>query len=162
MDYRIPMNRLQVLLNLSDGSSKRADIFLHTTSDAHSGIETVDEFLNSPRSFIPCLLTETSDPFLCNKETIVSMDGIEDGVYILREQGVEPTAVHKVKVRVTGNGLVEGDLRVYLPSENCRVSDFLNMTEPFFPVHREGGVVSYVHRKYVEEVIPIQEAPRSG
>jgi len=162
MDYRIPMNRLQVRLRLSDGNEKAADIFLHTTSESHTGCETVDEFLNSPRSFIPCLLTETSDPFLCNKETIVYMDGVADGEYVLRDEGAAPTAIHKVRIRLAGDTSLEGNLHVFLPSENCRVSDFLNSTDAFFPVRCEGTRVAYVHRKYVEEVVPIQEAPRSS
>lgn len=162
MDYRIPMNRLPVVLRLSDGTQKRADIFLHTTSDTHSGAETADEFLNSARAFIPCLLTETSDPFLCNKETIVSMGEIEDGPYVLREEGSEPTAIHRVRVRLSGGVTAEGDLHVYLPAENCRVSDFLNSSEPFFPIRTAPGRVTYVHRKFVDEVVPLQEAPRGA
>jgi hypothetical protein len=157
MDYRIPMNRLEVRLRLSDGTEKRADIFLHTASESHSGPETVDEFLNSARAFIPCLLTETSDPFLCNKETIVSMAGVEDGAYILREEGTSPTAIHRVRITLSGGVLIEGDLHVFLPTENCRVSDFLNSTESFFPLRVADGRVTYVHRRYVDQVVPLLE-----
>lgn len=162
MDYRIPMNRLAVALRLADGTEKKADIFLHTSSESHSGPETVDEFLNSPRAFIPCLLTETSDPFLCNKETIVAMAGVEDGSYVQREEGTQPTAIHRVRVKLHGGFGLEGDLHVFLPAENCRVSDFLNTSEPFFPVRTGEGRVSYVHRKFVDEVVPLQESSRNG
>jgi hypothetical protein len=158
MDYRIPMNRLSVRLRLSDGGEKAADVFLHTASGVHDGVETMDEFLNSSRAFIPCLLSETSDPFLCNKETIVLVGGIREPAYVERSDA-EPTATHRVKIRLAGDFRLEGELRVFLPSEGCRVSDFLNSSEPFFPVHAADGV-SYVHRKYVEEVVPIQESSR--
>jgi len=162
MDYRIPMNRLSIQLRLADGSEKNADIFLHTVSDSHSGPETVDEFLNGPRSFIPCLLTESSDPYLCNKEMILSVEGVEDGEVILRDAGSEPTAVHRVRIGLAGGRRFEGDLQVWLPAESCRVSDFLNAADQFFPVHREDGTVTYVHRKFVEDVVPLQEASRTS
>jgi len=132
-DIRVPTVPVLVDFALSDGASLSATIHLSNNSSFHDGSETLDEFFNAERLFLP--VHETGGrPMLVGRRAIVAAMAPPEAPLLSRLPGRVPENIYFVKVHLETGGVVEGTLLANLPSEHSRVSDAFNQGEEFVPI----------------------------
>lgn len=144
-NLKIPKNKKHVKLSLDDGTiieEKTFFIFLNKFSAYKTGEETLDEFLNSDKLFLPFEDKKTSKVLLINKENILYLsfeflEKYESSVKILADFG---------KGREKKFDFVNEN-QFY----RSRLADALNDKELFIPFYFEKEKF-YVNRKHIKMV----------
>jgi hypothetical protein len=139
-DIRVPTVPVGVRFLLTDGASVAATIHLSSTSPFHDGAETLDEFFNARRLFLP---VHGSDgrPLLVGRAAIVTATAPASAPLVSRLPGRVPGAIYFVKLHLENGAVAEGTLLASLPPESSRVSDAFNQEEEFVPIEAEESVV---------------------
>ena len=132
-DIRVPTVPVQVDLLLADGGTLGVTIHLSSSSPFHEGSETLDEFFNAPRSFLPVRdsrgLTQ-----LVGRRAIVTATAPASAPLLSRLPGRVPEAIFFLKLHLETGTVIEGTLLTSLPTATSRVSDAFNQAEEFLPV----------------------------
>src|SRR5690349_15309960 len=137
-EMRVPIAPIEVEFTVSDGSVFEGTIFLSLNSPLHDGPETLDEFFNSPRSFLP---VRAKTGFLLLGADSILMARADAGTPLLsRLPGRAVGSVFLVRLRLENGAEVEGTLASNLPPELSRASDAFNHSETFLPIETSEAV----------------------
>lgn len=143
--YRVPTNPCEATLVLPGGEREAVTIFLAPHSRLHSGQETVDEFLDSGRDFLPVRGAERGS-FLVNRESLLCLEVGPEAPTSHRREETAGGALEIVRVELEGGVEVEGALRMLGPEQSRRVSDLFNETGRFLPLESKSGTV-YLNKR---------------
>lgn len=138
-DIRVPTVPVEVDLLLSDGAAPRVTIHLSSSSAFHDGSETLDEFFNAPRRFIP-VHESGGRTILVGRRAIVSATAPASAPLLSRLPGRVPEAIFFLKLHLETGAILEGTLLANLPTAAARVSDAFNMAEEFLPLESSDAV----------------------
>jgi hypothetical protein len=149
--YRVPTVPVAVRLTLSIGEAEEVLLFLSMYSESHSGPETLDEFLNRDRSFLPVRSKTTDRSFIVNRSAVVAAEAGADAPVLFRLEEAVASSIDLVQVQLSNGTSVEGTLLLSAPPEHARVSDFFNRKEIFLPLET-GERVVYLNKQHVVSV----------
>lgn len=150
-DYRIPTHPVEAKLILSEGREEEVTLFLRAVAETHSGPESIDEFLNGPRRFIPVKSNGTGKSYLVQRDFIQRVDVGENAPILSHMTPDLASGIDVVRIEMTNAVVLEGTLACFQPPEHRRLSDFFNMEETFIPLEVNEGV-SYVNKNYISLV----------
>lgn len=149
---QVPKYNLPVTLKLTGQDHLPCEVYLAQSSQKGGRPETLDEFLNlDEREFIPVKFLETGRHIMVSKKLIefVAVDQSLSGAY--GKPQAPPTAEYQVRIELISGMSLEGKVSIYLDAEHARVSDLLNLGEPFIPIATSEEVI-YVHRSMIRRV----------
>jgi len=149
--YRIPMLPVEAEVLLLGHSRARVTLHLTTQSSRHSGPETVDEFLNSPRRFIPAHERSTGRAMLLNREVLAWVCVGRDAPMERDREAHVAAMMDMVRVELVDGSELEGTLRDVSAAPSDRLSDVFNHPDQFFPLEAEERV-TYVNKRQVAVV----------
>lgn len=150
MDYRVPKAELAVQLAVAGAEPANYIVYLSPFSDRHDGAESVDEYLNDSRLFLP-----------------VSRDGVHQ--IVSKDQMIWvriPTpegradermaATQKRAVLEMNDGTrLEGELRIDRPDYQSRISDVLNDAKERFVRLDRDGAAYFLNKSYIRLALPV-------
>jgi hypothetical protein len=131
-EIRVPTVPVAVEFLLSDGARISATIHLSSTSPFHDGAETLDEFFNAPRLFLP--VRSGGSTILVGRAAIVTVSAPPSAPLVSRLPGRVPGAIYFVRLHLENGDVAEGTLLATLRTESSRVSDAFNQGEEFVPI----------------------------
>ena len=143
-DIRVPTVPVDIDLLLADGTATRVTIHLSSSSPFHDGSETLDEFFNAPRRFIP-VHESGGRALLVGRNAIVSATAAASVPLLTRLPGRVPEAIFFLKLHLETGTVVEGTLLANLPPASSRLSDAFNQAEEFLPVE-SADTVTFVRK----------------
>ncbi len=149
MTFQVPMNEVAVTVALLGVDPAEHFIYLHPYSEHRDGPETMNDYLNSSRSFFPMLAGGV--PKMINREQIlwVKFERLPDVV----EQ--EMTLVEKLTILELADGTrIEGTVPIDRPREQSRISDVLNDPHEAFLRIDDERETYYVNKRFIRMVIP--------
>jgi hypothetical protein len=149
--YRVPTLSVDVTLLLSDGRREEVSLFLSTLSPHHPGSETLDEFFNAERQFLPVRSRTRDRSFLVNRDEVLLAEVPSDAPALFRTEGWVSSSVDFVRLELESGVAVEGTLAMALPSETPRISDFFNLKESFLVVEL-GDKMVYANKRRIISV----------
>jgi hypothetical protein len=149
-DIRIPTLPVEVAVRTSRGDSRRVTIFLSRTSSFHEGPETLDEFLNAPRPFLPAQSADGLS-YLVGREAVVCVSASSSAPVLSKMPGRVASSIHFVRLLLEDGTEVEGTMAANLPLAHSRVSDAFNQADTFVPIE-SADLVIYVRRSKIAEV----------
>ncbi len=142
-EIRVPILPLEVDFTVSDGSRLEGTVFLAPNSPRHDGPETLDEFLNAARSFLP--VRSGGSFLLLGSDSILVAKASPEAPLLSRLPGHVIANVYVVRVYLENGACVEGALSSNLPAGSSRVSDAFNQAGRFVPIESSDAV--YLVRK---------------
>jgi hypothetical protein len=149
-DIRVPTVPVEVEFTLSDGETLPATIHLANDSSFHEGSETLDEFFNADRLFLP-VHGAGGKPMLVGRRAIVAAKAPPAAPLLSRLPGRVPEAIYFLKVHLETGGVLEGTLLTNLRMGHSRVSDAFNEADEFVPI--EGSdFVAFVCKNRVTRI----------
>lgn len=149
-DIRIPTHAAQVSIRLAGGETLAGTLFLSRTSSFHEGPETLDEFLNSHRSFF-ALRGSDGRSCLIGAASVLLVSAGEDAPVLSRLPGRAWSTIEIIRLILVDGSTVEGTLRANLPPDRSRLSDVLNGEDAFVPIESAAGVV-YVNKTAIRKL----------
>ncbi len=132
-DIRVPTVPVSIEFILSDGATLEATIHLSSMSSFHDGSETLDEFFNAARLFLP-VHGAGGKPMLVGRRAIVAAKASPAAPLLSRLPGRVPEVIYFLKLHLETGGVVEGTLLANLPAVHSRVSDAFNQADEFVPI----------------------------
>ncbi len=149
MTFQVPMNEVAVSVALSGVEPAEYFVYLHPYSDRREGPETMSDYLNSSRRFLPMLAGGV--PKMINRDQILWVkfeklpEVVEDEVTLIERLTI---------LELTDGSRIEGSVPVDRPREQSRMSDILNdPREEFLRIDDESETY-YVNKIFVRVVIP--------
>jgi hypothetical protein len=134
-------------------------LFLSPDAPGHAGPQTILERLNTLDRVIPLARAGDGDILLLSGESLQWVAPGEDvDPALLCPPTWFVTREERVRLRFIDGVEVEGLLRIELPAEHTRASDFLNGPEDFFPLVTSGGIL-LVNKRRVLEVLVYESSP---
>ncbi|MEA2491860.1 MAG: hypothetical protein QOH21_3652 [Acidobacteriota bacterium] len=149
MTYQVPMVEVAVTLALDGAEPEEHFLYLAPYSDRRDGAETVADYLNGRRRFLPMLAGGV--PRILNRDRILWLrfERLPDVVE------TESTLIEKLTILELADGTrIEGVVPIDRPPEESRLSDVLNdLRETFLRIDDEEETY-YVHKTFIRSVIP--------
>ena len=147
---RIPTIPVPVTVTMGDGRLVEMTFYLAAASPFHDGPETMDEYLSSPRRFVPAR-TADGRSHLVGLEAVASVVVPRDAPLLSRLPGWVVTSLDFVRLRLSSGAAVEGMIVASRPPESARLSDIFNEDEPFAVIEGSSGVI-FVRKSAISEV----------
>ncbi len=125
LDYKIPKIEAKVLIlfDQDTGEPTEYSIFLNEFSRYRKGQESISEFLNKDRGFIPVKNTATGEYSVANINHIV---------YLIDQKEFQTTDEPKhVSIDLINNRKLEAEHFKPMPDSQSRLLDFLNEQSKF-------------------------------
>lgn len=153
---KIQMIRKQVEIVFEDGSRTEGFFFLSPTSAHRLGSESIEELLNSDRTYLP-LERSREEVVLVSKHAIVTV--------LAKDRETESILLgpRKITAEVTlrSGETLYGEISHDLPETHSRLSDYLNRSGPFF--HFEvASRDCFVASAFVKFIRPAQPGHNGG
>ncbi len=143
-EYRIPKREVWADAHVLGMPRVRLRLYLSEYAASHTGFELPSDLLNGRDTFIP--VTDADGAGM-----VLGRDGIVVLSIAAEEEpppvGTEVTSL-QVELLLEGGESVRGTLLFVQPEARCRLPDFLNDCDPFFPV-RDGAVVHLVNKALI-------------
>lgn len=149
--YRIPMVPVSAEILLRGRASAAVTLHLSTLSSTHPGGETVDEFLNSERRFIPAHARDDGHFLLLNREAILWVRVRLDAPTEFGREEHVAAPMDLVRVELVDGSTLEGALRDVSAAPDARLSDVFNSSTQFIPLEAEERII-YVNKSRVTTV----------
>lgn len=149
--YRTPTRPVDVELSINGSRNREGTLYLSTQSETRVGPETMDEFLNRVRDFLPVRARESETTFLVRRSAIRTVSVVDDEPDVVSPEE-NLTSVDLVRLELDGGEILEGTLTTVLPPDRPRLSDFFNFDQSTFIPIGVGGGVTYVNRNFVSIV----------
>jgi hypothetical protein len=151
--YRALTHPVEARIRLATGKVEEGILFLGSRSASHSGPETLDEFLNHPRSFVPVRSKRTGQSYLLNRESIERVEVDRSAPILFHIEEKIATNVELVRLELTDGSVLEGTLCFAPHPDQPRLSDYFNHDPIFVPLEIGTGV-TYVNKRYIA-LIPL-------
>lgn len=149
--YRTPTRPVDVEMAIEGGRAKPVTLYLSTQSETRVGPETMDEFLNRVRDFLPVRARESERTFLVRRSAIRTVTVAADQPDVVSPEE-SLTSVDLVRLELDGGEILEGTLTTVLPPDRPRLSDFFNFDQSTFIPIGVGEGVTYVNRNFISIV----------
>ena len=149
-EYKVEKDHFNVKVFFLDGTIKDGNIFLSHQAAHHEGHELVIDVLNQREQFIPISFSEGSTR-LINKSNLlmISFPSVkqEPDYSVLAGSSVE------VAIHLNNHTQLEGNFIFDLPSHARRVKDFLNQSESYLELRKDGEtyLINKNHVLFIEE-----------
>ncbi|MFC1829470.1 hypothetical protein ACFL0O_07665 [Thermodesulfobacteriota bacterium] len=117
-----------------NGPKRDVNFFLSQFSISHSGDETVLDVVSSQNSFIPLEDNTSGEIVFVNKDKIMIIE--------LTKREHDPQIElnrAQVRVKMTNDENLEGEVFMDMPKSRSRVSDFFNIFHQFVCIYRDQG-----------------------
>lgn len=148
MDVRVPMMEQTVDLALPGSEPEEHVIFLAPASDRHALSETLEEYLQGDRQFLP--MSSAGIPKIVNKEHILWVRVPSDP----RGEPEEHTMIKETILELVDGSRLEGYVRIGAPLIHPRVSDLMNQSEELFIRLDESDAIYYINKMMVRFALP--------
>lgn len=140
----IPKNKKSVELLLNyDETPNNYTIYLNKFSRFATGEETLIEFINSGKNFIPAMEESTEDT------NIINIDNI---IYILDLENQQKKGEKKLEIYLTNNQTLIVEHFEELPMSHSRPLDALNDNRKFLPYLFKSKII-YINKKNIAKVV---------
>jgi len=124
-------------------------IFLSPASEDHALSETVEDYLQGPRRFLP--MSSGGIPKIVNRDHILWLK-VEGKSAETEEE--EITLVKETIVELVDGTRLEGYVRIGAPIIHPRVSDLMNQdSEPFLRME-DSGSIYYINKAMIRYALP--------
>ncbi len=140
---QVPTLPVRCDIELENGRMTSVTLFLSMSTAKHDTPQTLDEFLNEPRRFLPVAQSEGDEHDLVARDAVVSVrvtSEISPGSRSPAQEDVE-----LVRVELSNGNVVDGAV---LHAHEARMSDFFNAAPDFFALEDGTGVL-YVNKRHV-------------
>ena len=155
------IQKIKVPVRVSRAGKAALDgyLFLSPDTPLHPGPQTILERLNARDRVIPLARAGDGKVLLLSCESlqwVAPGEEIDPGLlcpptwFVTREE--------RVRLRFIDGGEAEGLLRMELPVEHTRASDFMNSAEDFFPLVAPRGIL-LVNKRQVLDVLVYEDSP---
>ena len=149
--YEALTHPVEARVALSTGQVEEVILFLGSRAPSHAGPETLDEFLNHERPFLPVKSKTTEQSFLVNRQLVQRVEVDESAPVLFHIEGKLATSIDLIRLELTDGEVLEGTLCSAQPPERPRLSDYFNQDPLFVPLEIGSGV-TYVNKRYVAVV----------
>ena len=146
--YQALTHPVDAKLVLTTGTTQEVTLFLGSRAELHSGPETLDEFLNSRRNFLPVRSKEEDRSFLINREIIQRIEVDESAPVLFHIEEKLTRKVDLVRLELRDGEILEGTLCSARSPDHPRLSDDFNQDLDFIPLEIGSGV-TYVNKQHV-------------
>lgn len=148
-EFRVPKRDVRAQALVVGAPRMQVRLFLGQRVTTHTGYERPSDLLNGPAAFVPAV-DEAGAGCLLRRDAVLAVSvPVEEEVGEDHPLAAAPDAPHVTRMEVElvfENGeQLRGTLAFVQPEARRRLGDFLNDTEPFFPV-REGQTVHVVNK----------------
>lgn len=143
MHVRVPTRAIPVDLRLRSGVKLHVTLHLGETVHGHEGAETMPDFLEADRQFLP-VHDDDGKLLLLNRAGVVYLRIARDAPEVPRRisQGMPAVDLVHVALPFTDeDATLVGVLANDLPPERTRLSDIVNGPERFLAIEDERGLV---------------------
>jgi len=140
----IPKNKklVELLLNF-DEKAYTYTLYLNKFSRYGAGEETLNEFLNAGKKFIPATEEQSGETDIINIDNII---------YVLDLQSNVTTSSKKVELFLTNNQTIIVEHFEDLPASHSRPLDVLNDERNFLPYLIKSKVI-FINKKNIAKVV---------
>jgi hypothetical protein len=153
-DLSLPRTPVPANLLLTQGATRRGQIFLMERVPHHDGAETVLELLNRPEGFFAFRPADDGDVELVSKAQTVSLS-VDRQAPIADPARLSAARMLGVEIVMVGGSTLGGWASAELPQEHSRLLDYLNASpDPFFAVWTHAAT-HYVNRAFVLYARPL-------
>lgn len=148
IDYKIPKLEVKVDILIDDGSEERPlpkeyTLFLNEVSRYRKGPETVYEFLNKHKQFVPLKESGSGDFMALN---------LDDVVFVRERESDDALSDQKeVTLFFRRNLHLEAGYMSPLPDSQSRLLDYLNQESQFI-LFTQGGQKMFVNKNLILKV----------
>jgi hypothetical protein len=171
-ELAVPKRRAEVAVELVGGLLRKVTVFLAQSSPAHAGGELVAELLEGDGEFFPACDSkergrercasascggcpeEPGMTFLRRATVLVAEAAPEQASAAGADDLTLPTE-YEVVVTLDDGRVLRGLLSYVLPSERCRLADYLNEAMRFLPLHG-GDALRLVNKDHVTRVAAVE------
>jgi hypothetical protein len=147
VNQKAPMIALPVTIAMTEATPFQCEIFLSPYSHRHEGHETIEEYLNSSRSFFPT--NEDGVPKLINREQLLWLRATRS----VTEQGAYGVSEAHIILELIDGMRVEGNVESNRPVGQARISDILNSPHEAFVCLRTDEDACFVNKRFIRQVI---------
>lgn len=151
-ELRVPTVAFPAEAVFADGRVFVGRIFVPAAASRHAGAMRAEEWMNDSTTFFPFLPDDSRTSVLLNKQEllVLSVAATADTGDVEEEVG---TLTREVAVEC-GQRRLEGSLVIEMPTNQCRVLDYLNRSEPFL-ILREGDRHHLVRKSRITRVVEL-------
>jgi hypothetical protein len=151
-ELRVPTVAFPAEAVCADGRTFVGRIFVPAAASRHAGAMRAEEWMNDSTAFFPFLPDDSRSSVLLNKQEllVLSVAAAADLGDVVAEVETTP---RRVAVEC-GQRRLEGSLVIEMPSNQCRVLDYLNRPEPFL-ILREGDRHHLVRKSRITRVVEL-------
>jgi hypothetical protein len=138
--YRVPKEKMTVLLRVPPEPPEEKTVFLSPFADTHQGRETLTDLLLKKDRFLP-VLEKDSLLLLVQKSRIQWIEVLQPEHaewYYLQLRNGTPRA--RILVEFTTGETMEGFVHALTPEGERRVSDIINLSEGFLHLESREGL----------------------
>jgi hypothetical protein len=149
MTYQVPMIEVGVTVALAGLEPEEHFLFLAPYSDRRDGPETLVDYLNSRRRFLPMIVAGA--PKMVNRDQILWLQCEK----LLEMADFDATIVTRLTiVELSDGSRLEGVVPIDRPREQSRISDVLNDEDELFLRVDGDDDTWYVNKGFIRSVIP--------
>ncbi len=145
-EFRVPVHPVKARLLLGGGRSEDVTLFLGAQSRTRRGPESLDEFLNHPRMFLPVTSCAKGESVLINRLSILGVEVSADAPVLFRMEEIPAVHFDLVRIEMEDGNSLEGTLPSIVPSNKPRLSDYFNSESQCFIPLEVGGGVTYLNK----------------
>jgi hypothetical protein len=142
-EFRIEKRRTHAVLTLSTGTVVYGCFFLAGSRPSHGGPERVADLLNGENGFFPFEFAADDGlrTALFNRAQVVEIRLLDDEGEPRLDPGYAVATEREVRMLLSIGRMVEGRVRVYLPTGRDRLSDYARAPEVFRYVETAEGTL---------------------
>lgn len=143
-------------MTLSSGDVLRGCFFLAGSTAAQSGGERVVDLLNSENGFFPFEAAGRTSTVLINREHLVAVRLTDGSDEVRLDSGYDVALVRRVVMKLSNRLVLHGCVRLYLPEERSRLSDYARAPIAFRYLETADGTF-VVNTAHIVELSEIEE-----
>ena len=143
MHVRVPTRAIPVDLRLRSGAKLHVTLHLTEAVHGHEGGETMSDFLEAERHFLP-VHDDDGKLLLLNRDGVVYLRVMREAPVVTQRASGGFAAVDVVRVQLPftdEDAAIVGVLANDLSPEDSRVSDIVNGPEQFLAIEDDRGIV---------------------
>lgn len=148
---KIPKKLHQVVLRIHPEGRVVGILFLHHQTKYSSQGEDPLEVMNQSEPFVVLRREAPDELRFYNKSSIIHVEYDEEPVAEFSD--ISPLYC---RLHLMDGSLIEGCIRLHLPPNHARLSDYLNVSdERFAKIHTDSGKLWLVNKSYIVYVTPL-------
>jgi hypothetical protein len=154
-ELAVPKRRAEVAVELVGGLRRKVTVFLAPSSAAHDGGERLSDLLEAPGEFFPARDADEPGMTFLRRATVVVAEAAPEQATAPEPDDVTLPSEYEVDVTLDDGRVLRGLLSFVLPSDRCRLADYLNEPTRFLPL-RGGELLRLVNKRHVTRVAVVE------